>query len=399
LINLGNGTTIFASTPGTLKTAGNVFIALGTVPTTATVRAGTTPTPNPDISGSTTPLLITYGTTTNTAGSITTSAGDTFNSKGRNISFNTQISNGPLQITLGTGVTITADPPSSAGLNVASVSVASPMAIAAASPMSSPTLAPITGFNSALPNFSVAGVSAANGAANNALSNAAIASEGNFNAAASNNAVNSVTATNRLSGSAVVNETVSGSGSASGSVSNLTHQVLDSGIQLLAPDHNTIVDTPYGPVSVAAGAVALLVSFEKGLAVYDLHDSHKGAIVVGGGNQTTSLVPGRSALLTRSSVNSFEEVNPTQLVGYRQVTSHAVDSQTKLFQAEFEIMSVVRGLKPLTTMVTANNPKNRKTVANILKTAAILMQLTQGQEAYRPYCAPQQTAYAPNLNQ
>jgi hypothetical protein len=214
---------------------------------------------------------------------------------------------------------------------------------------------------------------------------------------AANNAVNSVNTINRLSGSAVFNK--KRSRALTGSVSDITHQTLDNGTLLIAPDNNTVLDTPYGPVSVAAGAVALLVSFEKGLAVYDLHDSRKGAVVVGSDGQGTTLVPGRSAVLTRSSVHSFEEINPARLVGYRQVASHAVDSQTKLFQAEFDIMSVVAGLKPLTTMVISDSPRTRKTVANVLKTAAILMQLSQSQEPFRPYVAPQQTAYAPQTSQ
>ncbi len=143
---------------------------------------------------------------------------------------------------------------------------------------------------------------------------------------------------------------------------------------------------------VASGAVALVLSFEKGLAVYDLHDSHKGAVVVGEGNHRTALVPGRTAILTDTCISAFEDVNQAQLVGYRRLSSHSFDGATKVFQADFEIMSVVRGLKPLAAMVASDRASSRKASANLLKTAAILMQLAQSREAYRTYVAAEKMA-------
>ncbi len=72
-----------------------------------------------------------------------------------------------------------------------------------------------------------------------------------------------------------------------------------------------------------------------------------------------------------------------------------MDNETKVYQADFEIMSVMRGLQPLAAMIASNDQSSRKTITNVIKTAAILMQVSQSQEPYRQYTVPQQTAYAP----
>jgi hypothetical protein len=109
----------------------------------------------------------------------------------------------------------------------------------------------------------------------------------------------------------------------------------------------------------------------------------------------TELVPGRCAVVTGPSVDSFEHINPAQLVAYRRLTSHAVDQTVRVFLADFEIMSVARGLKPLAAMFKSDRPASRKVTNAMLKTAAILMQLSQNKAEYRLYLVPQKTACLP----
>ncbi len=81
-----------------------------------------------------------------------------------------------------------------------------------------------------------------------------------------------------------------------GVMPNNVTRTLQSGPLLLAPDKNEVVETPFGSVSVAAGSMALIVSSTKGLAVFNLHDSHKNAVVINGGGGTYAVNPGRSAV-------------------------------------------------------------------------------------------------------
>ncbi len=183
-----------------------------------------------------------------------------------------------------------------------------------------------------------------------------------------------------------------------GSASNISHQTLDQGALLFNSDENTVVDTPFGSVNLAAGSFALLVAFEDGLGVYDLHDGHKGAVAIKFGSENTMLSPGQSAMITKSSAKTFEQLNPTQFVAYRKVINRTPEKDLKLFRAEFDLGSMLHGLKPLRDMLASDSPKTRKAITNMLKTAAIMSSLTQGGESFAFQIAPPVTAYAPEIN-
>lgn len=176
-----------------------------------------------------------------------------------------------------------------------------------------------------------------------------------------------------------------------GEVSNASHQRLDSGALMLSPEQNTVVETPFGSVSVAAKSLALIISHPSGLSVYDMHDGRLNAVVMNDGISTFALSPGRCTVFAKSSINSFEEVNPAQFVGYRQLASRTLSSGIKLYEAEFDIMSMMRGLPPA-ALKTLRALDNAKTTENVLKTAVIVTQLHQSNEPFKLYLAPELTA-------
>lgn len=201
---------------------------------------------------------------------------------------------------------------------------------------------------------------------------------------------NAITATDNLT--ALQTATSASTTRLSGNVTNVTRRSIQKGAMLMAPESNTVIDTPHGSVGVSAGSVALLIASDKGLAVYDLHDNKKGSVVITGGGNSTSLIPGRSAFLTKASAGDFGEVNPIKFVGYRHVVSRDL-AESKLYQADFEILTMVRGLKPLGGLVDSTNPKARKTMDNMLKTAAILLELGHGGEQFKYYLPKELVAY------
>ncbi len=477
-IVFGNNSTVHASTtPG--PGLGNVFIALGTVPTLSSLKQGVSPT-----GGS--PTIITagttvfFGTTTNPNTSITTSAGDTLKGTGSTLSFTTG-KNAASQISLGTNVLIWADPPSSAdsgtitlgggssGITTAggttpisstlgasssgggsgtSVFITSPAPISTSgstitvqsSTISSSagnistgsqantslgataqpyTPAAINGINlaNALLTQGLVANSAQFGIAS-ALSNAVSAGDGgnDLNAASSNNAVTSFNNIYGIDKFGAVsqsddakakskNNNLQGPTSQSmppkvltGRASNSDHQTLDNGPLLLSAEHDTVVETPHGSINVAAGSFALLVAFEDGLGVYNLHDEHKGAVVLNRGGESIMLAPGQCAVVTPSSKKSFEQLNPTQFVTYRNVAGKAAGADGKIYRADFDLKSMLGGLKPLRDMLTSESPRSRKAIAKMLKTAAILSALIQNGESFAFHIAPPVTAYAPQAD-
>ncbi len=183
-----------------------------------------------------------------------------------------------------------------------------------------------------------------------------------------------------------------------GEVSNLCHQTLNNGASLFAPHQDTVVETPFGSVSISGNSIAMVIASADSLAVYDLHDMHKNSVFVRCGNCQTmvSLTPGRSAVFTKPEKNRFESVNPAQKVAYKNLTHQKIGSQ-QVYQGEFEITSMIQCLAPLRNMIHSSDHSMRKAAGNMIKTAVILSQLSGG-EPYRFFAAPEVTASLPKPN-
>jgi hypothetical protein len=277
-ISIGIGVTMHAS--GTAKGVGQVSMAIGPVPVSNLI-VGTIPTPNPILltSGG---GAITFSTSANASGSITTAGSNVINAAGRNVVFNEGISGGT--ISLAGNDTIIADPPVPAGGGLSARS----QPFTEVGLLQSPVALPKTGREYTIaPTRDV--------------------TDGQ-------SVLNALTASARYTDRLVLPERRS---SKESKITSSNVRFLKEGPMLLAPDTNSSVETEFGSVQIAANSVALIIAFEGGLAVYDLHDNKKDSVVVASGSHRLALVPGRCALLTRRDVRCFEQVNPAQLVGYR----------------------------------------------------------------------------------
>jgi hypothetical protein len=107
-----------------------------------------------------------------------------------------------------------------------------------------------------------------------------------------------------------------------------------------------------------------------------MHDTKRDAVVVTNGSHRMVVAPGRSGIITNRNVHYFEDVNPMETVGYRRVAAKAYDDGFKTFQAEFNLFSVMQGLPPLKAMVKSPDARERKISASMLKTAAILLSMS-----------------------
>src|SRR5208282_6535499 len=114
----------------------------------------------------------------------------------------------------------------------------------------------------------------------------------------------------------------------SGHVSTALHETMDSGACFYAAKQDTMIDTPLGRVGIAKDSIAMVVASASGLAVYDLHDTHRNSIFIdcGHGNKDILLTPGHSAVITHRDVEQFEKINPATKVGYRKIASRPIGS-------------------------------------------------------------------------
>lgn len=158
---------------------------------------------------------------------------------------------------------------------------------------------------------------------------------------------------------------------------------LESGNVLFSPANNMQVETPQGTVQIAQDSTALIMIAGDDLAIYDLHDSlNRGIKVVAYGN-VINLGPGKQLVLTRGREKTFAEANPGATIACRQVKSYNLSENIKVFACEFSLTSAIAQVRPLQQMVASNNPRHQKLIAQLIKNAAILSQISNGHGPYK----------------
>jgi len=379
-VGFGANVKAFASAPG--LGLGNVSIVMGPVPTTG-LAAGKPSSPFPTLNTAVNGGQIFLTTTANPNGSFTSTGISYLIANGANIIINGAGNNGA--IILQGNNTIQADPPavthSTASLAANSAAIVVPAAtvdttsVNVATPVSTST--PISTTNWSLPTLAAIG-SALNGVSANA-------------AGLSDSTV--------LSGSGIVSGLPRAAKVASrvltGGVTTSRDgvQTMERGVTLLSPTTQTTLKTSMGSVDVAAGAVAMIISNDDGMAVYNLHDTKNGAVVVNVGGKTVKLSPGQNVVLTSKAVSTFEEVNPAgRSIAYRRVTSKDWGNGVTGFHSEFSILSMLHNIGAVREMVKSNDAAVRKTVDAMLKTSAILLQLGGEKYEYMVQATPDLTA-------
>jgi hypothetical protein len=376
---------------------GNVTILVGAIPS-GFVSGVQPPYPTIDQRG----FNCTYGAIGNLTGTITsTDFSDIINCDTRSVHFNTA---SPTGITLATNVIITADPPPASapsmivqsgeaiGASVSTQAVGTQLATTAApsqltASINSGTFSAQS--NSAVYSSIAAGIVSATTNNSSSLSATAEAVEEN-----SRVPISAPIAGLRASSNLAIPQKDSKVRSPlSGKVSNVRHQTLENGGLLIAPEQAIVVDTNCGTVTVAPGTITFLVASEKGLAVYNLHDNHSGAVVIDTGGRRMILTPGLSALISPNIKQTFEELNPAPYVAYRNLRNSRA-GEMSIHQGEFQITSLLHALPTMTKSMAGNEAKKQKALANVLKTAAILTSVMPGSEPFVYRAATPVTACA-----
>ena len=352
------GQNVFIHASGTASGVGQVSIVIGAVPAAANLVAGLTPG-----AASTTPTMIQtvggnvfYGSAGNALGTISVAnGGNTLSALGRNVVFNEGPGSG--SITLEGSDSITADPP--VGAHLAAIMLPSDRAV------TSQTFTPTV-----------------------TQSNVATLSDSKTQAEVKtipllNSDLKPVRGIDPKNGKNL-----------SGTVSNLEIRSLGEGVSLLSPKTDSIFETSFGKVAISANSVVMVVSFEGGLAVYNLHDTKKNAVQIVAADRRITVSPGRNVVLTSRNIRCFEEINPAQAVGYKRLSAKATTDGLKSFESDFNVVSLLQSYPGLRQYTTINAVGNEKAIKAMLKTAAILSQIDTA-TPYQHYVLPQVTAYRP----
>lgn len=167
---------------------------------------------------------------------------------------------------------------------------------------------------------------------------------------------------------------------------------LNNGNILFAPKCDTTIETPHGTVSIKANTLALVMQSHDRLAVFDVDDQSKNAVVINTNGKRVSLSPGQSVVVSSHRSERFEEINPIELVQYRRLNKTAAGNGLKVYTSEFSIPSVCFAVKPLRHLTSSTDKRTAAIRSHMLKTAAVVMMLRPDQGDYVQFFRPLVTA-------
>jgi hypothetical protein len=325
---------------------------------------------------------------------------------GKNVIFS-NLSTGGQLITLGDQSEVKADPPiripSETGTVSPTHSVMQSMAQAAVPSLSMPS----NGSDSAIER-GIANIQAVSGLSGSAQINMITSSQISTNKTAGFDAASS----SAISLATIDNTVLSSSGS-NGEVKTVSatpddlmvdavfhfdkhaknnRHVLADGNAVFAPFIDSIVETPCGTVKIKAGSIALVMHSRDGMAVYDLHDQGKNALVVEAHNKRIGLTPGRHVMVSSHSRRDFSSVNPIELVQYRGLNHSKLENGWSVYTSEFAIPSACYAVKPLRQLMASGDQKVASLSKRILKTTAVLMTLSPDNGDFTQFFKSQVTA-------
>jgi hypothetical protein len=154
------------------------------------------------------------------------------------------------------------------------------------------------------------------------------------------------------------------------------HEILlNTGSMLVAPSKDETVRTNFGDVRIKAGAVALVIGLENGVAVYDMHDSHRGDVSVSTCGQRFRLNPGTHVTLANNNISTFGHINPLRCIGHRDMKTTLLEDGMQCLSSEFSIVSALHGLRLFNQLRASNKSSDARIVDKTLKTAAVLLNL------------------------
>jgi hypothetical protein len=176
-----------------------------------------------------------------------------------------------------------------------------------------------------------------------------------------------------------------------GTSETTTHRI-ENDKAIFAPTQDTMIETPHGTIKLAAGAVALVMQSPDGLAVYNLHDSHKNSVAINVSDKNVVLSPGRHVHISNQTRGDFADVNPIELVQHRALTQSKLNNGKTVYTSEFSIPSACYAVKSLKTLMTSNDATSKRLAKQIMKTSSVLMYLCPDKGDYVQHFKPTTTA-------
>ena len=161
--------------------------------------------------------------------------------------------------------------------------------------------------------------------------------------------------------------------------------VLTRGAVVIAGRNDTVIETNLGMIHTPKNSVVLLLATEASIGIFNLHDDHTG-VVIKTNSTSLRLRPGQHALLTRQKTPNFEDLNLAQNISYKSpqliYQNEHGGSPTAIFLTQFELSSTLATVVPLRDLLTSKHEAAKKIANSLLKTAAIISDLSANSRNY-----------------
>ena len=143
------------------------------------------------------------------------------------------------------------------------------------------------------------------------------------------------------------------------------------------PNRDVQVQTREGLVTIPKGTVAWVMETGNDAAIYDLHDTlHTGTVKITANQKQFVLSPGKELLLTKNNNDDFANINPGNVLGYRNVGSTDLGNGVKAYVCDFSIPHGATNIPAIHSLLNSKDPAHRKVGRKILKNAAIIADLS-----------------------
>ena len=161
---------------------------------------------------------------------------------------------------------------------------------------------------------------------------------------------------------------------------------LPNGCFLVVATTPVELSTSSARVRIAPQSVVAIITNETTTSVFDLHDAKPNSVRVDHSGASYVLSPGRHLTLTSAKTSQFSEINPSEIITHRRMTSSQEEGTLQVFLSEFSLLSAIDALPPLKQLIASKNAQTQNVAKRLIKTVAVVMHLAgQGQTSYHAH--------------
>ena len=172
---------------------------------------------------------------------------------------------------------------------------------------------------------------------------------------------------------------------------DVNHYKLNNGALLIHTDKNTQIEGSNAKLNLKANTLALIVSNQHGITVYNLIDKSANSVVLTVNNDKIAINPGQCIAIAHNMNSDFSLINPLTKVGYRS-EQKVNTSGVNLIKADYSIITLINSVPAVKALLHSNENKVKHLVNDLYKASAIIYQSNMANGMYHQVSHPKTVA-------